>query len=176
MPERFLVCHDPQDVTGLRHVREAEATAGLDGPAFVMRLPSSFSRARTCRTSRRRRSRPRPRSRTGGHECGRYRTAALCPSLRFNDRTMPALGFGLQLEQIPDSQIISEAPSSPSRVLADTGTRSHVRRRTPRQGRPPRPGVLTRSGGVGLSILFRAMTIGTLGARAWSIASSVLRP
>ena len=149
-------------------------TTGVDGPALVTRLPSSFSRART-------RPNVSPTTMMSPTLSVPVCTIAVAtgprPLSSWASTIVPIasrLGLALSSWRSATSRIISISSSRPIRVLAETGTSGT----SPPYSSTTMPAsvssVLTRSGfASGLSILLSAMMIGTLAAFAWLIASSV---
>ncbi len=150
-------------------------TTAVDGPALVTRLPlgalerpdlavgladdddvADLERARSGRS----RWPPGP---------------GPCPA-RPRRSSRPPARFGLALSswRSATSRIMSIRSSSPRRALAETWTSGVSPPYSSTMTLASDSSVLTRSGlASGLSILLRAMMIGTLAARAWAIASRV---
>ena len=173
-PGFLVVADDAQDVAGRRDLGRPRTTTALDGPALVTRLPLSFSSART-------RPNVSPTTMMSPTLSVPVWTSAVAtgprPLSSWASTIVPIAGrFGLALSswRSATSRIISISSSRPRRVLAETGTSGT----SPPYSSTTMPAsvssVLTRSGlASGLSILLSAMTIGTLAALAWLIASSV---
>jgi len=149
-------------------------TAALDGPALLMRLPLSFSRARTLPYVS-------PTTMTSPTRRVPVCTSAVATGPRPLSSSASTIvpmagrfGFAFSSWRSATRMIISSNSSRPRRALAETGTIGtsppYSSTTTPASAKP----FLTRSGlASGLSILLSAMMIGTLAARAWSMASRV---
>ena len=150
-------------------------TAGVDGPAFLIRLPCSSSSART-RPNVSPTTMMSPTLSVPVWTSTVADRAAGLVHARLDDRAdRGALRVGLELLEVGDEQDhVDEVVEARRRSSRDTGT-SGV---SPPYSSMTTPAsvssVLTRSGfASGLSILLSAMMIGTFAALAWSIASSV---
>ena len=132
-PGGLLVGDDAQDVAGLGHGGQAEHDRRpIDGPAFVIRLPSSFSSARTLPNVS-------PTTITSPTRSVPVWTSAVATAPRplssWASTIVPTAGrFGLAFSswRSATSWIMSISSSSPTRVRADTG-RAACRRRSPRR-------------------------------------------
>ena len=140
----------------------------------MTRLPSAFSSARTLPNVS-------PTTITSPTRSVPVWTIAVATAPRFlsswaSTIVPTAARFGLALSswRSETSRIISISSSSPTRVRAETGTSGVSPPYSSTMTPASDSSVLTRSGfESGLSILLRAMMIGTLAAFAWLIASSV---